>query len=72
MQYTDGHDDHWTYYGFGYKGLPHQHTKEAVGATCHARLGGTRYYLQVGTLSNQIWREVDRDEWDAHLKPIAS
>jgi hypothetical protein len=71
MAFTDGHDSHWTYYGFGYKALPHNHTKEAIGATENTRLGATRYYLQTGTLTNQAWREVEHDQWDSHLRPIA-
>lgn len=58
--------DFTTYYGFGFTPLKQKH--EAVGAIEYTRLGATRYYIQCGTLDNQIWRNVDRDAFHKHLR----
>jgi hypothetical protein len=57
----------WSYYGFGF--IPNNEAN-AVGAIEHTRLGATRYYIQVGPITKQIWQEVSRDRYHAHLKSI--
>ena len=65
---SDDSQDTTTFFDFGFITCEEYY---GVGCIEHTRLGATRYYINVSTLEAKKWREVSRDEWHQHLRPIA-